>query len=550
MTQFSSNPNPKLIGQMMDYPLTLTNILMRTRRAVAKREVIAKLPSGELRQYTYGDLYKRVCRLGHVLKRLGIQSGDRVGTLAWNGLEHLELYYGVPCVGAVIHTLNLRFSVEQLTYVINHAEDRVIFVDASLVAVLEKIAPQLASVEKYVLIGAPRNLKTTLSPVFHYEDLLAGEREEFDWPVLDENMAAGLCYTSGTTGNPKGALYSHRSQFLHAMGSCMTDSLGIRSTDSILAAVPMFHANAWALPYVAVLIGAQLVFPGPHLKPQDLAQLIQDCKVTFAAGVPTLWTGLYQELKRQKYDIASLRTLLVGGAAMPKALIEAFETELKIPVIHAWGMTELSPLGTTGCAVDFRTDLSSSERFNLKARQGVGAACVEMRIVGESGDELPWDGKSPGELQVRGPWVISSYYKDEASGSQFTQDGWFKTGDIATIDASGCMGITDRSKDLIKSGGEWISSVALENALMSHPQVLEATVIGIPDEKWSERPLALVVLKDGVEPSVEDLKNQLSKDFAKFWLPERIQFVQGIPKTSVGKFDKKLLRQQFQEGKL
>lgn len=540
-----------LLGQMMDYPLTVTHILTRMQQVVAKKEIRTKTHSGSIHTYTYGDCYKRVCRLAHALKRLGVERGDRVGTLAWNSFEHMELYFAVPCVGSVIHTLNLRLAPEQLAYIINHAEDRIIFVDVTLVSLLEKVAPHLTSVQKFVLIGAPQNLKTSLPGVLHYEDLLAQEKQDdFDWPDLDENLAAGLCYTSGTTGNPKGALYSHRSQFLHSMGVSMVDVLGLSSGDTIMAVVPMFHANAWGLPYAAPLVGANLVFPGPHLKPNDLAGLIQECKITVGAGVPTLWIGLFHELKTRNYDFRHLRALLVGGAAMPRSMIEAFEEELRIPIVHAWGMTEMSPLGTSSGLLNLDRNLTPSQKYDRKARQGVAAPGVEMRIIGDSDQVLPWDGKTPGDLQVKGPWIISSYFKDPSGDSQFTSDGWFITGDVAHIDSTGCITIVDRSKDLIKSGGEWISSVALENALMAHSSVLEAAVIGVPDEKWSERPLALVVPRKGVSVSVEDLKSELSKSFVKFWIPEHFRIIQEIPKTSVGKFDKKVLRQRYSEGKI
>lgn len=550
--------NGTLWGQMMDYPLTVTRILMRMCQVVANREIKTKKQGEGVHVYTYKDCYQRICKLAHGLKQLGIQSGDRIGTLAWNCFEHMELYFAVPCMGSVIHTLNLRLSPEQLVYIINHAEDRVIFVDVTLAPLLEKIASQLTSVEKFILIGASsdasKDFKTSLPNVLHYEDLLnQSPSPEFEWPHLDENQAAALCYTSGTTGNPKGVLYSHRSQYLHSMGVLMADVMGLSSGDTVMAVVPLFHANAWGLPYAATLAGANLVFPGPHLLPSNLAQLIQDCKVTLGAGVPTIWMGLFQELKSGVYDFSELRALIVGGAAMPRSLIEAYEEELGIPIVHAWGMTELSPLGTSSSLLNLDRNMTPGQRYDKKARQGAAAPGIEIRIVGETGEVLPWDGKTPGELQVRGPWVASSYFKESSlpqCSSQFTNDGWFVTGDVANIDASGSMSIVDRSKDLIKSGGEWISSVALENVLMAHPGIKEAAVIGIPDEKWSERPLALIVPLNGSVPSTEELRCELSKSFVKFWIPEKFKVIAEIPKTSVGKFNKKLLRQWFSEGKL
>ncbi|MBX7223688.1 MAG: long-chain fatty acid--CoA ligase [Blastocatellia bacterium] len=537
-------------GQMMDFQLTITAILKRLKQMYSQVEIVTKTPAGTMHRYTYGDCYRRVCKLAHALDRLGVKLGDRVGTLAWNTYQHVELYYGIPCIGAVTHTINLRLAPDQLIYTINHAADKVVFVDVTLVPLLEKIAPHLTTVEHYVVIGAPPGCQTTLPNALHYEDLLAPEPDHYNWPELDENTAAGLCYTSGTTGNPKGALYSHRSQYLQAMVGGMSNGLGISSKDTIFAVVPMFHANAWGIPYTCGMMGIRQVHPGPHLKPADLAQLIQDEKVTMAAGVPTLWMGLYQELKSKSYDISALRMLLVGGAAMPISLTQAIEKDFNITVLHAWGMTEMSPAGTcTGVAPPGET-CEEGSYWAWKTRQGVPVACVEVRIVDDEGNELPWDGQAVGEVQVRGPMVISSYYNDPSGDTQFTKDGWFITGDVATMCPKGSMGITDRSKDLIKSGGEWISSVALESALMAHPKVAEAAVISIPDQKWSERPMALVVARPGETPSKEELLEFISPQFAKFWLPEEVRFISEVPKTSVGKFDKKVLRKRYAEGSL
>jgi len=529
----------------MEYPLTLTQILKRAKRMSGGVGLIGKDSQGKIHSTSYAKSYKRICQLANALQKLGIRPGDRVGTFAWNSLEHFELYFAVPGIGAILHTLNIRLFPDQLTYIVQHAEDRILFVDVDGVPLVEKIAQNLSTVEKYIIMGAPAHFKTSLTPYQHYEELIASESSELDWPALDERQAAGLCYTSGTTGNPKGALYSHRSQFLHALGISAAETLGIRSTDTILVLVPMFHANAWGIPYAAALVGARLVLPGRHLKPADSAQMIQDFGVTIAAGVPTLWMGLLEELKKGKYKTDSLRALVAGGAAMPRALIQSFETELKIPVLHAWGMTELSPLGTCSGLLDTDRELEAEVRLSRKARQGSAAPCMEMRIVDESGVELEWDGEVYGELQVRGPWVISSYFKDTSGEVQFTPDGWFKTGDAASIDPTGSMMIVDRKKDLIKSGGEWISSIALENALMCHEKVQEAAVIGVPDKKWSERPVALVVLKKGAEVSVTELQLELLKLFEKFWIPEVFHFIAEIPKTSVGKFDKKRLRKDY-----
>lgn len=538
-------------GLMMDYQLTLDRILEHGHRLYPKKQISTKLPDGSMHRYTYAALYKRVKRLANVLGKLDVRPGDRVGTFAWNNYQHLEMYYAIPCSGAVCHTLNIRLFAEQLTYVINHAEDKVVFVDGTLVPLFERVAAQISCVQHYVLLNADKELETKLPNVSFYEDLMADASEEYAWPVTDENTATGLCYTSGTTGNPKGVLYSHRSMYLHALGVIQANSLGLTEEDIVMPVVPMFHAMAWGLPYAGVFSGADMVLPGPHLKPEALAEMIAGEKVTVPAGVPTLWQGLYQELRANPRDISGVRALVVGGAAMPRSLIEAYENELGVNVAHAWGMTETSPLGTVSKLQSQHKELSESEKWDVKARQGYAVPGVEKRIVNEAGEELHWDGVTMGELQVRGPWVAKSYYKLDPAPEHFTSDGWFRTGDVATISEDGYMEITDRTKDLVKSGGEWISSVALENALMAYPKVLEAAVIAIPDEKWDERPMAVVVLcKDAGEVTREELQAHLAPNFEKFWLPEKIAFIEEIPKTSVGKFDKKALRQLYKEGGL
>ncbi len=540
-----------LSGNMMDFPLTITHFLKRAYRYHSDVEIVTKMPCGDLHRYTFGDSYRRICRLANALKRLGVKSGDRIGTLAWNHFQHFELYFAVPCFGAVIHTLNLRVPPHQLSYCINHAEDRVVFVDATLVPLLEHVLDGLRPVEHYILINAPKDFQTKLPNVLHYEDLLAEESDEFDFPDLDERQAAGLCYTSGTTGNPKGALYSHRSQFIHTIVGGSGDSLSLASTDTVIAVVPMFHANAWNLPYLCALLGFKFVLPGPHLKPYELGKLIQDEKVTVAAGVPTLWIGMHHEIMQHGFDVSRVRALIVGGAAFPKAWIEAYEKGLGIPVVHAWGMTEMSPMGTSTGTMVARTDLTVDERIELKTHQGYAVAGVEMRIVDDHGKELPWDGTSVGEVQVRGPWIISRYFNDPSGDTQFTEDGWFRTGDVASLGPDGLMTIADRTKDLIKSGGEWISSVTVENVIMAHGKVREAAVIAIPDPKWSERPLALVVAKSQEDPpDFNELKAMVANQCSKMCVPDEFRFISEVPKTSVGKFDKKLLRQWYAEGKL
>lgn len=538
-------------GLMMDYPLTLDRIIEHANRLFPHKRITTVLPDGALHRYTYADLYGRVKRLAKALGKLGVRPGDRVGTFAWNNYQHVELYFAIPGAGAVCHTLNIRLFPDQLAYVVNHAEDKVVFIDATLLPLYERVADQINCVEHYILFNAPRDTETTLSNVRHYEDLMDESDDDFEWLSTDENMAMGLCYTSGTTGNPKGALYSHRSMYLHTMGANQANALGLKESDIVLPVVPQFHAMAWGLPYTCTMVGAEMLMPGPHLKPERLAQLIESEGVTVAAGVPTIWTGLYHDLVTNPRDISSIRALVVGGSAMPRSLIEDYEKELNVNVLHAWGMTEMSPLGTVSIPLSHHRDLPDSELWDVKAKQGYPIAGVETRIVDEIGRELPWDGRQLGELQVRGPWIVRQYFKTEPTPEHFTDDGWFRTGDVVTISPDGYMQITDRTKDLVKSGGEWISSVELENSIMAHPQVMEAAVIAIPNEKWDERPLAAVVpIQDGHGLTSEELREFLSDKVAKFWLPDEIVFIEEIPKTSVGKFDKKALRKQYADGGL
>ncbi len=542
-----------LEGLMMHYPLTMDRILEHGNRLYRHKRIKTLLPNGKMHEYTYGDLYRRVKRLCNVLEGLGLQMGDRVGTFAWNNYQHMELYFGAPLAGGVVHTLNIRLFPEQLAYIINHAEDRILFVDGTLLPLVEQVADRIPHVEHFVLFNVPPGREPRLPGQVHdYEALLADASEEYTWRVQDENQALGLCYTSGTTGNPKGALYSHRSMVLHTMGECQAMALGLTESDVVLPVVPQFHAMAWGLPYAATMVGATLVMPGPHLKPEALAQLIEAERVTVAAGVPTIWNGLYHELRTRPRDISSIRALVVGGSAMPRALIEAYERDLGVNVLHAWGMTELSPLGTVSKLLSHHQDLPAPQKWDVKARQGYPIFGVEMRIVDDAGHELPWDGTTMGELQVRGPWIIRDYFKLEGSSDAFTPDGWFRTGDVVTVHEDGFMTITDRTKDLVKSGGEWISSVELEGHLMAHPDVLEAAVIAMPDEKWQERPLAVVVLAPQAreQVQVEELNAFLEPRVARWWLPDAYAFVEEIPKTSVGKFDKKVLRERLAQGEL
>lgn len=539
-----------MFGLMMDYPLTLDRIVERANRLFPHKRVRTRRLDGSLHDYTYADLYRRSRKLASALAGLGIESGDRIGTFAWNHYQHLEMYFGIPGAGAVCHPLNVRLFPGQLAYIVNHAEDRLVFVDASVLPIYEKVARETSGVEHHILVNAPEDIQTDLPNVRHYEELIGEGDDEFEWRCTDEAMAMGLCYTSGTTGEPKGALYSHRSMFLHTLGENQAMGLGLTETDIVLPVVPQFHAMAWGLPYACPLAGADMVMPGPDLSPAVLAELIETQQVTVAAGVPSIWNGVYHDLKSTPRDISCVRALVVGGSAMPRSLIAAYERDLGVNVLHAWGMTELSPLGSVSKLQRHHLALTEDEQLDVKARQGTPLGGVELRIVDDAGVPLPWDGTTMGELQARGPWVIRSYFKREPTPEHFTEDGWFRTGDVAVMTPDGYMTITDRTKDLVKSGGEWISTVALESALMAHDQVLEAAVIAVPDEKWSERPLAVVVPTPECNVTGDGLREFLASRFAKFEIPDRFVFVDELPKTSVGKFDKKLLRSTYANGTL
>jgi fatty-acyl-CoA synthase len=534
-------------GLMMDYPLTLTHIFERARRYFPRQEIATKTAGG-MHRYTYTDMCMRAAQLANALDRLGISADGRVATFAWNTNRHLEIYFGAPCSGRVLHTLNIRLFPDQIVYIANHAEDEVVLVDASLLPAIEKLAPQFKTIRHYVVMADGPLPATSLPNVISYEELIAGESGEYAWPQLDENSAAAMCYTSGTTGNPKGTIYSHRGLFLHSMMVCTVSGVGLGEGDTVLPVVPMFHANAWGLPHAATFAGSKHVFPGPFLDGPSLAQLLQDEKVTIAAGVPTIWMGLLQVLEQETYDISSLRSMPVGGSAAPRAMIERYEKRFGVPILHAWGMTELAPIGTVSHLKPSMASWPESDRFAVRAKQGIAVPGIEIRIVDIDGKELPWDGQQFGELQVRGPWVINGYYHDPRSAESF-QDGWFRTGDVATIDPDGYVQIVDRTKDLVKSGGEWISTVDLENVIMAHPKVLEAAVIAVPHPKWQERPLACVVPKpefrDTLSPG--EILEFLDQHVAKWQLPDEVIFIESVPKTSVGKFDKKVLREQFKD---
>ena len=532
-----------MLGTMMDFPLTLQHIFERGTRLFPDREIVTG-GLGERHRYGYREFGQRVHRLASGLRSFGLQPGERVATFSWNHYRHLELYFAVPMQGAVLHTLNIRLFHDQLTYIVNHAADRFIVVDRSLLPIVRQLQPTFTSVEKIIVIddGGDHDVGDAID----YEQLLGSGAEHFDFPRLDENAAAMMCYTSGTTGNPKGVAYSHRALTLHSFGACLADSLAVSERETVMAIVPMFHANAWGLPYASTLVGAKQVFPGNSMAPERVLQLMQDEHVTVGAGVPTIWIGALPLIQSGKYDLSSVTRIVCGGSAAPRGLIEAYD-KLGLNILHAWGMTEMTPLGTVSRLRQELTAADASTQLDFKARQGMPAPGVELRVLDDAGNDAPWDGQTMGELVVRGPWVAAGYYNDERSAASFTSDGWFRTGDIVKIHPNGYIEIADRTKDVIKSGGEWISSVALENALMAHPKVQEAAVIAVPDERWTERPMACIVARPEFRGEVLDaeLTEYLAQQFAKWWLPDRYLFLDELPKTSVGKFDKKAMRQQF-----
>jgi len=534
---------------MMKNPLLMKTLMERGPKFYPDAEIVSKMRD-QIHRYTYAEMGKRAKQLANALTKLGVRRGDRVATLAWNSYRHLEIYYAVPCMGAVLHTLNLRLSAEHLAYIINHAEDSVICVDADLLPLLDRIADQIRGVKHFIVMSNTGDYTTKLAPAHDYEQLIGGESSHFIWPEFDENSPMGLCYTSGTTGNPKGAMYTHRSNYLHTVSQCMADGMGVTSGDTVMAVVPMFHANAWGLPYAGCTLGFKQVFPGPTMDGASICQLLQDEKVTLTAGVPTIWMGVKAEIETNpgKYDLSSLKSMTCGGSAPPRALIDWFETKLGIEFVQAWGMTETSPLGSVARLKPKMKDWDRSKQLDVKQRCGIIAPGLEARVVDDNGNEVEHDGLAMGKLLVRGPWIASEYYKSDAP-DRFP-DGWFDTGDIATIDSEGYLAIADRAKDVIKSGGEWISSVDMENILMAMPGVAEAAVIGVNHPKWQERPLACVVKKVDADITREGVLSFLSDKVAKWWLPDDVVFVDAIPKTSVGKFDKKVLRVQFENYQL
>ncbi|WP_066906427.1 long-chain fatty acid--CoA ligase [Millisia brevis] len=529
---------------MNDLPLSIAQILRYGSTVHADAEVITWTDSGP-RHRTYGEVGRRAAQLAHALRDLGVTGDQRVATFMWNNAEHLETYLTVPAMGAVLHTLNIRLFPEQIVYVANHAEDRVIIVDPTLIPLLAPVLPEIKTVEHVVVTGdSTAGLEVPDGVGLHtYEGLLAGRPETFEWPDVDERSGAAMCYTSGTTGDPKGVVYSHRSIYLHSMQLCSSSGPNLRQGDLALAIVPQFHAMSWGLPYAAFMIGASLLMPDRFLQPEPIATMITALRPNFGAAVPTIWQGLNQYLAARPTDISSLREVLVGGAAVPPALMQSFENDHGVTILHAWGMTETSPLGSVARPP---AAAEGDERWRYRYTQGRFPVQVEARLVDDAGTILPNDGAAVGEVEVRGPWVTSSYYGVDAA-DKFSDD-WLRTGDVGSITPDGYLVLSDRTKDVIKSGGEWISSVDLENAVMGHPDVLEAAVIAIPDEKWDERPLVAVVLRDGSTATMADLRDFLSDKFAKWQLPENWTLIPEVPKTSVGKFDKKRLRAEFREG--
>ncbi|MER8186689.1 long-chain fatty acid--CoA ligase [Kitasatospora sp. NPDC094015] len=545
-----------MFSTMQDVPLTVARILTHGSTVHGSATVTTWTGADPVTR-TYAEVGARAAQLAHALRdELGVTDGSVVGTLMWNNGEHLEVYLAVPSTGAVLHTLNLRLPAAQLSYIVNHAADRAIIVDGSLLPLLAGILPQLNPTLRHIVVNGEgdRSLLDGFAGTVHgYEELIAGRPQEYPWQTdLDERRAAALCYTSGTTGDPKGVVYSHRSVYLHCLQVNAADSFGLTSRDLALPVVPMFHVNAWGLPHAAFMTGASLLMPDRHLQPRPLAEMIDRFRPTVSAAVPTIWNGLLDELDAGSYDTSSLRMVVIGGSACPPALMKGFEERHGIQVVHAWGMTETSPLGTFALPPG---GLTPEQEWPYRVTQGLFPASVEARLVGPSGERMPHDGHAQGELEVRGPWIAGAYFAGagqdpERPADKFSEDGWLRTGDVGTITADGYLTLTDRAKDVIKSGGEWISSVELENHLMAHPQVAEAAVVAVPDEKWGERPLATVVLRPGAEVGLPELREFLAGRIASWQLPERWSIVAAVPKTSVGKFDKKVIRAEYAADRL
>ena len=540
-----------MLGLMMNRPLLISSILRHADRCHGDAEIVSRMIEGPIHRCTYREAHVRARKLARALERLGTAAGDRVGTLAWNGYRHFELYYAVSGMEAIIHTINPRLFFDQLTYILNHAEDRLVFVDLTFLPLAEKLAPHCLGVTTWIALTDRAHMprETTLTNLLCYEELLAAESDDFDWPEFDENTAAGLCYTSGTTGNPKGVLFSHRSSLLHAYAVSLPDSKGYSAHSVVLPIVPMFHVNAWGIPHAAPLTGAKLVFPGAGMDGASLFELFETEKVESSAGVPTVWLGLIAYMKERGLTFSTLKSATIGGAAVPPAMVRTLEEDFGLKVLHGWGMTEMSPVGTINTEKAKHRSLPPAERFALSLKQGRPLPGVEMKIVDSEGVELPWDGNAAGNLLVRGPWVLREYFRDEG-GNPLTADGWLPTGDVGTIDPDGYLQITDRSKDMIKSGGEWISSIELENVAAGHPAVAEAAVIGVRHPRWSERPLLLVVRKPGASVDRQAILGFYEGKIAKWMMPDDVVFVDELPHTATGKLSKRTLREQFKDYRL
>ncbi|WP_404328311.1 long-chain fatty acid--CoA ligase [Mesobacillus maritimus] len=532
---------------MMDTQLTIDTLLVRAENYFAKKQVISKTSTGVTR-YTYADFAKRTRALASVLEHLGVERGDKVGTFAWNDHRHLEAYFAIPSMGAVLHTINIRLSTDHLKYIINDAQDKILLIDQGLLPIIESIKEDLPHVKAYIVFSDEEHLPTTnLQPVYHYEKLLETGNEQHVFPDnLKENEPAGMCYTSATTGNPKGVLYTHRSIVLHSMMLGLADTMSLSESDIAMHVVPMFHVNAWGFPFASVWFGTTQVLPGPNFNFKTLGDLIETERVTITAGVPTIWIGLLNELNTNTYDLSSLRSIVCGGSALPKGILRAYKEKYNIPFIHAYGMTETSPVATVSRLKSYQEGLDYEEKLDFISKQGIPVPGIEIKVINEQGEVLN-NGKEMGEVLVRGPWITDSYYNQPEKTAEAVKDGWLYTGDIATVDSEGTIKIVDRTKDLIKSGGEWISSVDLENALMAHEAISEAAVISVPHEKWQERPVAFIVKSKTSNANVtkEELLDFLALQFAKWWLPDDFIFIDEIPKTSVGKFLKMKLREDY-----
>jgi fatty-acyl-CoA synthase len=537
-------------GLMMQQPLLISSLIQHAERFHADTEIVSRRAEGDIHRTNYRELAARSRRMANALAGLGIRRSDRVATLAWNGYRHMELYYAVSGSGAVLHTMNPRLHADQIVYIADHAEDSILFFDLTFLPIIKAIAGRTATLKAFVAMTDRGHMPKDagIENLLCYEDLIEGQSDRYEWPQLDENLASSMCYTSGTTGNPKGVVYSHRSTILHTYAAALPDTLNCSARDAILPVVPMFHVNAWGLPYVACMVGAKLVFPGPGLDGKSLHELMESEKVTLSAGVPTVWQGLLAHMEQNGLKFSSMKRTIIGGSACPPAMIRRFQETYGVHVLHAWGMTEMSPIGTVCAFKASHAGASAEARYGVQAKQGRGVYGVDMKIVDASGTELPWDGNAAGDLLVRGPWTLSSYFKDE--GGVPLREGWFPTGDVAKIDAEGYMQVTDRSKDVIKSGGEWIGSIDLESIAMAHPSVAMAACIAARHPKWDERPLLVVQKKPGAELSRQDLLDFYQGKIAKWWTPDDVVFVESIPLGATGKMLKSKLREQFRDYRL